>query len=254
LNSLNNFLEFRIEKLIPDPSIPVDLAAICDQLGAVVEEREMIPEAAIQVNDGRLHIYLQSNFRDAPGARVRQRFSLAHELGHALFYDQESGEIKPRKDSPRGDKLEAACHKAASMILIPSKALRREIKRQPPSNAAAVIELATRFEVSAEVMLRRLQDFTVFDHDWTAVLTRHHRSGMTIEFAPYPPWLRSRVAKPTRGSQFNEWFRGTERPGGRFTKDTYGGVLEALPVRLTEFSTIFEVRVRTDVDDEPPEI
>lgn len=205
----------------------------------------MIPEAAMQVKDGRFHIYLQSNFRDAPGAKLRQRFSLAHELGHTLFYDHANGEIKPRKDSPRGDHLEAACHKAASMILIPSRALRREIKREPPVNAAVVIELANRFEVSAEVMLRRLHDLGVFEQDWVPVLARQHKGGMIVEFAPYPPWLRSRLGQPSRGAQFKEWFRGSEQSDGRSTRDTHNGVLEALPVRLSESSTIFELRLRS---------
>lgn len=245
MNSLNNFLEFRIEKLISDSSVPVDLYAICDKIGAVVEEREMIPEAVLRVNDGRFHIFLQSNFRDVPGARIRQRFSLAHELGHTLFYENENGDIKSRKDSPRGDNLEAACHKAASMILIPSKALRREIKKEPPASAASVIELASRFEVSAEVMLRRLHDLAIFDEDWVPVLTRHCNSGLRIQFAPYPPWLMSRLAQPRRGSSFNEWFRGTEQTDGRFTKETHNGILEAIPVRLPGSSVIFELRIRS---------
>ena len=160
----------------------------------------MIPEAVIQVTEGRFYIYLQSNFGDSPGAKRRRRFSLAHEIGHTLFYDCDDGEIKPRKDSPRGENLEAACHKAASMILIPSKALQREMKQQPPTNAVVVVELANRFDVSAEVMLRRLHDLGAFHKDWAPVLTRQHNGGLCIEFAPYPPWLRSLVAPQIEAS------------------------------------------------------
>ena len=139
---MKSFLEYRIEKLIPDPHIPVDLEAVCARLDIAVEEREMIPEAVMQVAGGRFQIFLQSNFRHTPVARLRQRFSLAHELGHTLFYDRENGAIRPRKDSPRGDNLEHACHKAASMILIPSKVLHQELKRHPPVDAGSVVELA----------------------------------------------------------------------------------------------------------------
>ena len=135
----------------------------------------MIPEAAMQVTDGQFRIYLQSNFTGSPGSKVRRRFSLADELGHALFYEQQNGEMKPRKDTARGDSLEAACHKAVSMILVPSKVLKAELKTQPPANANSVVELANRFEVSTEVMLRRLNEFSMFEHDWALVLTR--RSG-----------------------------------------------------------------------------
>lgn len=196
----------------------------------------------MQVTDGRFYIYLQSNFQDAQGAMLRQRFSLAHELGHTLFYDVENGEIRPRRDSPRGENLEAACHKAASMILIPARALNRELKDRPLGDATSVIDLANRFEVSVEVMLRRLNDLGVFDQIWSPVLTRQQATGLRIEFAAYPPWLRSRLRQPTRGTSFKAWFGGTEHQDGSFSKDSQDGVLEARPVPLSSSATIFELR------------
>jgi Zn-dependent peptidase ImmA (M78 family) len=245
LDSLDRFLEFRIEKITSEQAIPVDLAAVCHQLGAVVEEREMIPEAAMRVTGGQFHIYLQSNFVEAPGSRMRRRFSLAHELGHTLFYEQQNGEMKPRKDTPRGDSLEAACHRAASMILVPSKVLKPELKRQPPANARAVVDLANRFEVSTEVMLRRLNEFGVFEHDWAPVLTRRSGGVLAIEYAAYPPWLKSHLSPPGRGASFKGWFRGSEQPDGKFQKETHEGVLEALPIELTGTSVIFELRMQS---------
>lgn len=243
MDSLKSFLEFRIEKIIPDPSIPVDLDAVCAQLGIVIEEREMIPEAVMRVADGRFNICLQSNFRDAPGARLRRRFSLAHEIGHTLFYDCENGEIKPRKDSPRGENLEAACHKAASMFLVPSRALTRELNKQPSLNAAVVVELADRFEVSVEVMLRRLNDLGRFESGWAPVLTRRSQEGLTVEYAAYPPWLKSHLIEPTRGVPFNKWFGGSEQADGKVIKPTQEGTLEASPLRVAGSSVIFEVRL-----------
>ncbi len=205
----------------------------------------MIPEAVMQVAGGRFQIFLQSNFRDTPGARLRQRFSLAHELGHTLFYDRENGEIRPRKDSPRGDNLEHACHKAASMILIPSKVLNQELKRHPPADAGSVVKLANRFEVSMEVMLRRLHDVGVFDQDWVPVLARQQKSGLTVEYGPYPPWLRSQLTQPSRGASFNDWFRGSEQPDGTFARKAGDRLLEATPLKVSGSLLIFEVRLRS---------
>ena len=244
MDSIDDFLERRIERILPDQEIPVDLVAICAHLGATLEEREMIPEAAMRVTHGRFHIYLQSNFCDLPGANLRRRFSLAHEIGHTLFYDIQNGEIKPRKDSPRGDNLEAACHKAASMILIPTRVIDRELRSHPPANAPALMALANRFEVSAEVLLRRLHGLRVFERDWVPVLTRKHNHRMTIEFAPYPPWLRSRLTPPKRGMPFSEWFNGNEQTDGKSIRATDGGVLEASPITLTRSTVIFEVRLK----------
>ena len=156
MDSLDSFLNFHVEKIMSDRSVPIDLMAVSAAVGVVVEEREMIPEAAMQAKGKQLFIYLQSNFIDLPGMALRRRFSLVHEIGHTLFYEEHDGELKPRKDAPRGESLEAACHKAASMILVPGKALKAELREHPPSNSAAIVELASRFEVSIEVMVRRL--------------------------------------------------------------------------------------------------
>jgi hypothetical protein len=113
VKALDKFLEFQIDKITTGRPLPIDLDVLSADIGLVVEERGMIPEAAMQALDGRLHIYIQSNFKDLTGSTLRRRFSHAHEIGHTLFYEQRDGELKARRDSPRGDALETACHKAA---------------------------------------------------------------------------------------------------------------------------------------------
>jgi Zn-dependent peptidase ImmA (M78 family) len=154
--SLDSVLNVQIEELTADEGIPVDVLRVASRIGAKVEEREMIPEAAMEVKNSRFHIYLQSNFKSSPGRTLRARFSLAHEIGRTLFYELMDELPKPRKDAPRGNRLEAACQRAAGNILVPSKALHAQIEQRQAWNAAALMELANRFEVSAEVMLRRL--------------------------------------------------------------------------------------------------
>jgi hypothetical protein len=244
VDSLDNFLNFHIEKLTVGQDIPVDILKVAARVGAVVEEREMIPEASMNVKDGHFRIYLQSNFKDLPGAALRIRFSLAHEIGHTLFYEQQDGELKSRKDAPKGDRLEAACHKAAALILVPSKALRSEIRRQEVSNSAAIVGLANRFDVSTEVMLRRLNEFGGFENDWAPVLTRRNGEVFEIEYAAYPPWLKSHLGKPQVGVDLSTWFKPTESSGGTLKRKLPDGDLEAQPFRVTGSKTIFELRIR----------
>jgi hypothetical protein len=49
-------------------------------------------------------------------------------------------------------------HKAASMILVPTESLRRQLQRQRLGGASEAVGMARLFDVSPEVMLRRLQD------------------------------------------------------------------------------------------------
>jgi Zn-dependent peptidase ImmA (M78 family) len=244
VDSLDKFLEFHIEKITADKTIPIDLTAVSVAIGAVIEEREMIPEAAMHAEGRGFCIYLQSNFVDMPGAALRRRFSLAHEIGHTLFYEERDGELKPRKDAPRGDGLEVACHKAASMILVPGKALRVQLRQDAPANSNAIVDLANQFEVSVEVMVRRLSELGAFENTWAPVLARRSGGALTIEYAAYPPWLKSHLNAPSRGVSFNKWFRGSEQADGGFKKKIHEGVLEASPVKLTGSSVMFELRMQ----------
>jgi Zn-dependent peptidase ImmA (M78 family) len=242
VDSLDNFLNFHIERLTADEEAPVNLRTIAAKIGAVVEEREMVPEAVMAVIDGRFHIYLQSNFKNMHGAALRERFSLAHEIGHTLFYEDRDGDLKARTDAPKGDKLEIACQRAASMILIPNKVLRNELRQRDVPNAAAIIDFANRFEVSIEAMVRRLQEFGCYENDWAPVLTRRKGQAFAIEYAAYPPWLRSHVRKPQIGAKFATWFSATDTSDGIFKRNVPNGMLEARPFDVTRSKTIFEVR------------
>ena len=245
MDSLDKFLGFHIDKITANRGIPIDLEAVSADIGAVVEEREMIPEAAMHPRERRFYIYIQSNFKDLPGNALRRRFSWAHEIGHTLFFEQRDGELKARADAPRGDALESACHRAASMILIPGKALRAELQNQKLDGAARIRELADRFEVSVEVMLRRLNEFSLLKDGWAPVLTRRIGRNLTVEFAACPIWLKPYLAIPKRGVEFSSWFRATEQSNRILRKQIGDATVEASPVDVTNSLVIFELRLQT---------
>lgn len=246
MTSLDKFLEFHIGRVLTEASIPVDLNRVIQEAGAVLEEREMIPEAAMHAKDGRFHIFLQSNFSSMPGFAQRRRFSLAHEIGHTLFYELKNGELIHRNDAPRGDALEAACHRAAAMILVPTKLLRAELRQRECSGARAVVDLAGRFDVSIEVMVRRLAECGVFENGWAPALVRRSEGRLLIEYVAYRPWLMTHIgARPKRGTELTSWFGGTVDSNGALTKAVGGEVLDATPTNVSNSLVIFELRLRS---------
>jgi hypothetical protein len=253
VRALDSFLEHHVEKLVAGQEAPIDLLKVAEISGAIVEEREMIPEAAVAWENGGLRIYLQSNFIEVPGLRTRRRFSLAHEIAHTLFFEQRDGGLKPRRDAPIGDRLEAACHRGAGLLMVPTALLRKELRRFPDAKDAACIrELALRFDVSAEVILRRLDDLNAFGDGFAPILTRRADGGrFTIEFAVYRPWLKALLIAPRRGGDFEAWFGRSETqsfgsapagvPGEILARNTPRGRLKARGVDITSSIRIFEL-------------
>lgn len=94
---------------------------------------------------------------------ARDRFTLAHELGHALFYHSDGRTAKPQKlpvakSSDRNEwRIEGLCHDFARALLIP-QASRNSGECAPAT--ARIASLAKEFEVTEEPLVRRVM------HDW----------------------------------------------------------------------------------------
>lgn len=93
--------------------------------------------------------------------RERQRFTLAHEISHALLLGDEDL-LSDLHDAFDGDALEAAietlCNVGAATILIPDEDLARAVERYGVSGQA-IAEVARRADVSAAAALYALSDF-----------------------------------------------------------------------------------------------
>jgi hypothetical protein len=187
--------------------LPINLGVLVDCVGNIeLEEREMIPEAAMEPTGSHFRLYLRSNFKERPGQRLRQRFSLAHELAHTFFYEIRDGGLKPIRGAPRGLDMETACHETASRILAPDRLLMQEIGQDLRLFGEDVLRLAATFDVSLEVILRRLRNHTsVQDGGPCFALCRRGK----LEYAMYPPWLATVLGKPAESS-VQSWFRSSE--------------------------------------------
>jgi len=253
---LDSVVVRRIEQLVAGLEPPVDLHRLAEQARVLaVEECEMIPEAVIAHEAGGFRIYLQSNFKDLPGAVVRRRFSLAHEIAHTLFFEDRDGEMKPRMGAPTGERLEASCNQAAGLILVPAGLLNRELRDfVRPWGAECLGRLSERFGVSVEVLLRRLNTLESYSDRFAPVLLRCQPTGQfAIEYAVSAPWLKVILTQPQRGQDFLEWFYKSRSAGEDcvphvprdppWERRTSLGLLVATPVDLTASLRIVELRL-----------
>lgn len=90
--------------------------------------------------------------------RVRQRYSLAHEVGHTLFPDY-AAELKRagrlwRRDGDESE-FEQLCQVAGAELLMPLGPFRAAVEREG-QNLVAVLRMADAFEASMEATARRL--------------------------------------------------------------------------------------------------
>jgi Zn-dependent peptidase ImmA (M78 family) len=145
------------------PTSCLDLPRLCERLGIEVSVLSMgVPEGGAQgflipTIEGRFRIEVDpepaSGWQSvAPGlqrtlARHRQRFLIAHELAHTLFYA--GGPAGPQRLVLDSDQQETFCDDLARALLVPPA-----IARETPFTPDGVVELQRRFDVSMEVALR----------------------------------------------------------------------------------------------------
>jgi hypothetical protein len=103
--------------------------------------------------------YLERGGRDLPG---RMRFTVAHEIGHALMFAREEGVAPRQLFRPRTRRehfqVESECNRLAARLLMPEAVvqLARDDPRADPLEPERILKLGTAFAVSAEALLLRL--------------------------------------------------------------------------------------------------
>ena len=97
----------------------------------------------------------------------RRNFSIAHELFHLLTWERTVVDGEEVAGIPRS-RVEQLANVFASALLLPGALITKAIKRRQtdrPLVLADLVELAREFDVSAEALLRRLQNLGVFDQE-----------------------------------------------------------------------------------------
>jgi len=90
-------------------------------------------------------------------SKTRQRFSIAHELGHFVYHKDDENEFVDTTffRGMTSDNLEYTANRFASELLMPEDQVRQLIDKD---NVRSVAELAERFGVSSAAMLFRVKD------------------------------------------------------------------------------------------------
>ena len=93
---------------------------------------------------------------------TRQRFTIAHELGHHLLFGIQQGDTKPRFSHEE----EKRCDKFATSLLMPGLVFSKQFNnRRTLPSAAAILELAALFEVSLETVMSRVTELGLLSPD-----------------------------------------------------------------------------------------
>jgi hypothetical protein len=163
------FVQGEVERLFDTAgtlSAPVDLSEIAKNRRVFgVDLRPMVPEGYLGPVVGGFLLFLRdssSQFLDlrlGPGwqpVKPRQRFTMAHEIAHTLFYDIHCDPPAPIKDTPRIQVLESLCQYGGALILVPDRLLAREIEGERQLTAGMALGLAKRFIASLELVIRRV--------------------------------------------------------------------------------------------------
>lgn len=144
-------------------SLPVDIKGIIEQrgIGVLAQPMEDAVSGMLVIKDSRATIGVNENHHPN-----RQRFTLAHELGHYLLHSKSSRVFidaspvffRDERAAEGTDPREIEANRFAAELLMPEALLRETVRRQPIDafDERAVQRLAARFGVSSQAMTIRL--------------------------------------------------------------------------------------------------
>jgi len=169
--------------------------------------RPMVGEGATYAVNGGFEIAVRDRIRDEvirldlddprrPPLEARQRFTLAHEIAHTLYYDLNKQRPVLINDSPRGDMLEAFCNRAAGMFLLPDALLRADLAGRPVS-LEALRWLSRRYRASSSAVIRRIDELGIVKpEDHAIIYTERRADEVEIVAAFVPPPLQVVLPRP----------------------------------------------------------
>jgi len=132
---------------------PTDLEALGKRLNVSGFEAENMPLSGELRREGTQYRVFYSSYLSA----TQRRFTIAHELGHAVFAS--TGRNYPRT----GEEVERICDMLAAEFLMPEPEFRRRLGESP--TAERILDLAALFKVplySAAIRAAELQGVSVF--------------------------------------------------------------------------------------------
>ena len=217
---LGDSLGSRLLRNAREPLDPHNIAAL--------EEIEVVRASAlgesgrIEWTSGGLRVVL----RETDGLQ-RQRFTLAHELGHHLIFGIGK---EPKRNYSREE--ETRCDRFAAALLMPKKAFTSAYNRQQScSRAAAIRTLSDRFDVSLRATMIRLTNLGIVDSGAILLLLeRDPRGDYRVAAAWYDKSVYRRIEGMTTEDLGIEQKRAVAMSAGPGTSRV--GVSAWLPTKL----------------------
>jgi len=152
-------------------------------------------------------VYLQANFQHSPGAHLKQRFVLAHEICHALLYERiDANKIRRRRMGEA--ERESLCNRGAGWLVLPEFVVDWFVQRNGRIRTTEqILALATDAQVSLETVIRRLHEnpskWLEVDHGF--VLAQAHAEVPTIRAVAYGPWMWGKIPVPQLYQAEKDW-------------------------------------------------
>jgi Zn-dependent peptidase ImmA (M78 family) len=154
----------RAAKLLRDNdlfSAPVDVHAVAEAANARVVYEELDDDVSGFLLRDKGSITIAINKQHPPN---RQRFTLAHEIGHLVLHDDQGDRLWLDKayyfrdgSSSKGDQAaEVEANQFAAGLLMPEELVRAEAGKIVQVTELDVVRLAKKFEVSERAMTFRL--------------------------------------------------------------------------------------------------
>jgi hypothetical protein len=142
-----------VERYFQDiPGPPTDLNAAADRLDVELHEEDLPLSGELRRNGKKLQVVYSGSLGAA-----RRRFTIAHEMAHALF------ELSGRNPPRTGAELERTCDMLASEILMPTKQFLEAADEDP--TPGKILRLSKLFETSLQatsIRYARLKKVSVF--------------------------------------------------------------------------------------------
>ncbi len=178
LESTHEDPEYEVRKVLTsiqwDGTLPIDLLNICEMydLKCLFQPEETMEELGavkfISPEDFYIHINThntdcENGFSSDLNKRRRQRFTLAHEIGHCIYKSHANFYLQKNltdKNNPYSreyiKKREAQANAFAAHLLIPKKAF-EQVSREIGSNMIRLIERTSeKFDVSLKVAIQQI--------------------------------------------------------------------------------------------------
>lgn len=151
-------------------SEPVNVNKVAKKLGIRIDPEDLDNHISgyILMKKGIANIGLNRNH-----PQVRQRFTIAHEIGHyklhsyvPLFIDEYKGAIYRSKEIPQNYKMEKEANAFAASLLMPSELISKKLNLLDEilSYDQKVEIMSKDFNVSEQAMDYRLRDLGYYDY------------------------------------------------------------------------------------------